>query len=195
VAEPRFISTRDEILASARREIAHHGLEGATLRGVARHAGVDPNLIRHYFGSKANLFRQAIEVDIDPVQLTAAALRGGTQQAGRRVLALLLRYWENPRTGPASAARLSATLTSDEAASLARQQMLEQVFVPVARRASPDRPELRAALATSQALGMALMRYLVREPVLASIGPVDLCELLGDAVQHSMSGRLPGPPR
>src|ERR1700726_2392101 len=100
VAEPRFISNRDEILASARREIAHHGLEGATLRGVARHAGGDPNLIRHYFGSKATLFRQDPDVGLAPAQLTAAALRGGTQQAGRRALALLLRYWENPRTGP-----------------------------------------------------------------------------------------------
>jgi len=44
------------LLDAAQTAFARYGFEGATLRGVAAAAGVDPALIAHYFGSKKALW-------------------------------------------------------------------------------------------------------------------------------------------
>ena len=52
--------TREALLRSARALFALHGRDGASVRDVARHAGVNPGLVRYHFGSKDELYRSAI---------------------------------------------------------------------------------------------------------------------------------------
>jgi TetR/AcrR family transcriptional regulator len=49
------------LLQAARSAFARHGFEGATLRGIATSAGVDPALVAHHFGSKEALWEAVIE--------------------------------------------------------------------------------------------------------------------------------------
>jgi TetR/AcrR family transcriptional regulator len=49
------------LLKAARSAFARHGFEGATLRGIAGSAGVDPALVAHHFGSKEALWEAVIE--------------------------------------------------------------------------------------------------------------------------------------
>ncbi|WP_312976864.1 helix-turn-helix domain-containing protein [Corynebacterium sp.] len=44
-----------EILEAAVAEFSAHGFEGATVRGIARAAGVSPGLVLHHFGSRDGL--------------------------------------------------------------------------------------------------------------------------------------------
>lgn len=44
-----------EILEAAVAAFAAHGFEGATVRGIARAAGVSPGLVLHHFGSRDGL--------------------------------------------------------------------------------------------------------------------------------------------
>ncbi|WP_235454651.1 TetR/AcrR family transcriptional regulator [Streptomyces olivochromogenes] len=53
--------TRDRILDAAREELAAHGYNGTSTRGVARRAQVDIRLIHHYFGSRNSLLRTALQ--------------------------------------------------------------------------------------------------------------------------------------
>lgn len=53
-------ATRDAILASACRHFARDSYENVGVRDIARDAGVDPALVNRYFGSKEQLFRQAL---------------------------------------------------------------------------------------------------------------------------------------
>src|ERR1700757_3915592 len=56
--------TRTAILDIARSQFGNHGFERTTIRSVASEAGVDPALVMHYFGSKAELFAAASRFDI-----------------------------------------------------------------------------------------------------------------------------------
>ncbi|MHA6764389.1 TetR/AcrR family transcriptional regulator [Streptacidiphilus sp. PAMC 29251] len=63
---PGGADTRGAVLAAARAEFAAHGYEKASMRGIARVAGVDPALLHHYFGSKDRLFLAVIDFPLDP---------------------------------------------------------------------------------------------------------------------------------
>ena len=49
------------LLDAAQSAFARYGFEGATLRGVAAAAGVDPALVAHYFGSKKALWEAVVD--------------------------------------------------------------------------------------------------------------------------------------
>lgn len=53
--------TRGRILACARAEFAEKGFAGARTESIVRAAGVNPNLLYHYFGSKEQLFVAVME--------------------------------------------------------------------------------------------------------------------------------------
>ena len=55
---------KEQILAAAREEFALHDYKGTTMRSVARRAGCDAKLIHYYFGSKDELFAEAIICDV-----------------------------------------------------------------------------------------------------------------------------------
>jgi len=61
-AAPRLPGeTQRRILASARAEFAEKGFAGARTESIVRAAGVNPNLLYHYFGSKERLFVAVME--------------------------------------------------------------------------------------------------------------------------------------
>src|SRR4029079_2751681 len=57
---------RERILTSAVDVFAEHGYDGTTIRGIAARAGVDSALVHHYFGTKADLFAEAIGAPMRP---------------------------------------------------------------------------------------------------------------------------------
>ena len=81
--------TRAEIVDAARAAFAERGYDGASLRGIARDAGVDPSLVHHYFDGKAALFVAALDLPADPRAIkeqveaaTSARAGGGRPTAG-----------------------------------------------------------------------------------------------------------------
>lgn len=52
-------NTREELLAATMRVVGRRGLAGLTNRIVAEEAGVTHGLVRHYFGSRDELVREA----------------------------------------------------------------------------------------------------------------------------------------
>ena len=63
---PGNVDTKSEIVEAAKRVFAAKGYDGASLRAVAREAGVDPALVHHYFDGKAALFVAAMALPFDP---------------------------------------------------------------------------------------------------------------------------------
>ena len=49
-------ATRSKLLVAARREFADHGLAGARVDEIAARAGVNKQLVYHYFGDKDALY-------------------------------------------------------------------------------------------------------------------------------------------
>lgn len=62
-------ATRARLLDCARLRFARDGYDGASVRDVAGDVGVDAALVFRYFGSKSNLFAEAMAGSSDPVAL------------------------------------------------------------------------------------------------------------------------------
>ncbi len=60
-------AVRNALLDSARRLFAAHGYAGASLRRIAREAGVNPAMVHYYFGDKRGLYRHIFEETAAPV--------------------------------------------------------------------------------------------------------------------------------
>lgn len=190
-AQPARPSTRMAILEVARLEISEHGFDGVSIRSIARRAGVDPRLVRHYFGSKERLLLHAVQVEESgPIQLAQQLTRGSRGSIGQRTAKALLEHWDNPRTAAPYQARLAASLTNAEVARLMREEFVSVFFGALAQQYSPDRADLRAALAASQLVGLAMSRHLIEEPVLAGCPQQDLTRLMGRAIQHYLTADL-----
>ncbi|GLZ12693.1 TetR family transcriptional regulator [Actinomadura sp. NBRC 104425] len=77
------LTARARIRDAALREFAEHGVSGATIRGIARAAGVSPGLVQHHFGSKEALRRACDEYVMAVIRETKQeALKGGVATPG-----------------------------------------------------------------------------------------------------------------
>ena len=187
--------TRDAVLTAARQAFAEKGFDGATIRGIASAAGVDPALVHHYFGSKDKLFLAAIEAPANPADLLPEALAGGRDALGHNVVRLLLRVWDGPMQ-PAALALVRSAIGNEWTAKLLREFLVTQVLrrvvgtldMPVRER------EIRGSLAASQLVGLVVGRYVLRLEPLASASPEWLAATIGPNVQRYLTGdiELPG---
>ena len=184
---PGRSGSREAILAAAREHFARQGYDAATLRGIARSAGVDPGMLRHYFGSKERLFVAALEFPIDPAVALPPLLEPGIDGLGERVALFFLRTLDEPRGRP-FLALLRSVASSEEAAEMLRQFVTREVLARVAGAVHSDRPQLRAALAASQLVGLAMVRYVIRVEPVASAGPEELARVVGPSIQRYLGG-------
>ena len=75
-------STRSAILRAAADEFAERGYEAASLRAIARRAGVDSALVHHYFDGKADLFAATLEAPLRPDRVLEVVLAGVVRGEG-----------------------------------------------------------------------------------------------------------------
>jgi AcrR family transcriptional regulator len=158
---PGTTQTRSAITHAAERRFLVHGYEGASLRSIARDAGVDPALITHFFGSKAGLFAAVVKWPLDPSEVTATVLAGERDDIGRRLAEMFIRHWgESERRSPIIA--LVSAATSDPAAALLlRTFLLDHLLLPVLDALDADQRPLRAGLISAQLTGLGLSRYVL----------------------------------
>ncbi|MGY1455974.1 TetR/AcrR family transcriptional regulator [Streptomyces sp. SS8] len=186
-------AARDRILASARAEFAGRGYDKASIRSIARGAGVDPALVHHYFGTKEQVFEAAAEVSFAPAAEGLGHLAPhGPDGLGEELVRFFLGVWENPASRAPLLAVVRSALSNETAARILRGMVTRQLMARVARRLeAPDR-ELRVELAAAQMVGTAIMRYVLEIEPLASAEPEELVARLAPAVQHHLTG-LAGP--
>jgi AcrR family transcriptional regulator len=187
--------TRDVVLAAARSAFAERGFDGATIRGIAADAGVDPALVHHYFGSKDKLFLAAIQAPADPADLLPEVLAAPPEELGAAVVRLLLRVWDGPMR-PAGLALVRSAVANEWSAKLLREFLVSQVLRRVMARLdlSAQEREHRAGLVASQLIGVVMARYVLRLEPLASSSPDWLVAAVGPTVQRYLTGEveLPG---
>lgn len=180
--------TREKILAAARSQFARHGYEGATIRGIASAARVDPKLVMHYFDSKDGVFKAAMEFPFDPAEALPQLLASGTDGLGARLVRFFIGVWDSP-AGARAHAMVRSVVASDDAAALMRDFVRREILARVAHALELDDPELRASLAASQLVGLAILRYVVRLEPLASATPDELAAWVGPNLQRYFTER------
>ena len=117
--------------------------------------------------------------------------RGGARSGA----VLVLELWETPAVRPLLLGVVRSATTDPVAAAMLRQLLAEGPFLALAR--AIDRPDaaLRATLAGSQLIGLALARYVVAVEPLASAPPEVLVRALAPTVQRYLAGDLTGAER
>lgn len=184
-------STREEIIEEARRQFAELGYRRTTMRGIGRGAGVDPRMILHFFGSKQALFTSTIDLPFEPEVAFESLFAGGAEGLGGRVAEFLLGVLDDPRGQSTVTSIIRAAVSEPEAAALVRELLTRRLLLPLARRASRDRPELRASLIGAQVVGLVMARYVVALESLRAASHEDLVQMLAPVFEYYLLGVLP----
>lgn len=153
------------------------------MRGIAGRAGVDPALLYHYFGSKEQLFSEVIRMPLNPREFALRVLEGEPETVGERLLRNVLELWN---ANPASLAGLLRSATSHQEAPRPRE-----VLDTIATALQVSKPRLRAALAYSQILGLALGRFVIGIEPLASASEDEVVAYYAPTLQRHLTGPLP----
>lgn len=160
--------TRRRILEGARRVFGTVGYDRATIRAVAAEAEVDKSSVIQYFGTKQQLFREAVDYGME---IDALTVGGDPAASAENYLRAMLERWAADPHSP-MAVLLRTSLTSEEAAELLRRHVTAEAIDRIAPRLEGPDPRLRAALAGAIMFGITAHRHLLRTPDLAG-APLD----------------------
>jgi AcrR family transcriptional regulator len=182
---PGNADTRGEIVEAAKRVFAAKGYDGTSLRGVAREAGVDPALVHHYFDGKASLFVAAMALPFDPRQVKEHA--ASTEYSGARTIESFLTMWDHAEgTGSSFASCMAAMAASTNVADAMREFIDERVW-SVLRHKEGESEALkrrRTAMVSSQLMGLAFARYLLRVPPMSTASPKQIARWVGPTLDR-----------
>jgi AcrR family transcriptional regulator len=181
-------STRASILAAAVECFAANGYDATSMRHIAAVAGVDPALVRRFFGGKEQLFAEMATALIVPERAVAAVTEGAAEAAGERLLRYFLSLLGDVTHPGPLLGLIRSAVTSEHAAGLLRRLLAEQVLGEIAASLRSETAELSAALAASQLVGLAIARYAVRLDALATADPDDLVRWIAPVIQSYLTG-------
>lgn len=183
-------ATRERILAAARAEFSERGYDRASVRGIARAAGVDSALVHHYFGPKDKVFEAAVELVFAPaLDLPDVVARSAGGDMGERLARFFFGVWENPVSRRPLLAVVRSAVANETAAAVFRRLVTVQLMRRVADELEGEDRELRVEMAAAQLVGVAMLRYVIRVEPLASADPEEIVAMAAPAVQRHLEPR------
>ncbi|MCW2504886.1 MAG: transcriptional regulator, TetR family [Actinomycetia bacterium] len=188
---PSGSGTQDAILAAAMTAFTESGYDGATMRGIARAASVDPALVHHYYGTKEELFVAAMQFPIDPAVIIPALLEPGPDGLGERLLRMFLGVWDSPNTISPFLALIRGAMSHEASAAMLREFVGEAIIGRLTAALDVDRPTLRGTLVGSQLIGLGIARYVIRIEPLASASADEVVAAVAPTLQRYLTAELP----
>ncbi|GAA5153392.1 TetR family transcriptional regulator [Microbacterium pseudoresistens] len=176
--------TRERILAAAVDEFGEHGYDAATIRAIAARAEVDSALVHHYFGTKGDLFAEAVGFPVRPDVEVPRILHGPRDEAGERIVRFVLEAFERPEVRKRGVMIIRTVVGGKLAAPLATAFLTRELLPRIAQELDATDAELRASLVASQVVGMIVARYVVRAPAIAEASIDELVARIGPTVQR-----------
>ncbi|MFP3465890.1 TetR family transcriptional regulator [Leifsonia sp. SIMBA_070] len=186
-------SARAGILHAAADEFAERGYEAASLRAIARRAGVDSALVHHYFDGKADLFAATLEAPLRPDRVLDVVLAGPREAVGESLVRYLLEQLDDEKSARRIVVILRTALSSGPGARMMREFLTREVLAKLAALTDAPEPHLRAELAASQLVGVMVTRYGLRLEPIAGASADELARRVGPVIQWHLFGE-PGSP-
>ncbi|MEV0368667.1 TetR family transcriptional regulator [Streptomyces sp. NPDC050636] len=181
----RSEATRAAILAAAKDRFAADGYERATIRAIAREAGIDPSMVMRYYGNKEGLFAAASEIEVHVPDLTGVP----HDELGARLVRHFLERWECDET---LTGMMRVGVTNEAGAERMRGVFADQIGPVLAAVCPvPDQAPTRAALIASQILGMALCRYVLHIPPAVGLSQDEVVAWLAPTIQRYLTAEQP----
>ena len=159
-------ATRERILICAKKLFSEKGFEAASTREIAACARVNSALVARYFGSKRELFEEAIlpELDISPM------LELDDENFAAQIADLFAT--KPPKQGFDPVLALLNSLGSSEVGELVQTELTERLIKPLSEKLGGASSETRAAILMSQLAGFDLFRRMIGINALTQ-APVD----------------------
>lgn len=186
--QPAGASAKAAIVKAATQEFAERGYEAASLRAVARRAGVDSALVHHYFADKADLFAAALEVPLRPDRMLSVILAGPREEVGRAIVRYLLEQLDDPKAQARFLVVFRTAVGSGPGSRMLKEFLVREVLGRLAASGGAPDADLRATLAASQLVGLMITRFVVKLEPIAHASPDELVERIGPVVQWHLFG-------
>lgn len=167
-------ATREAILESAIRNFARAGYDGVGVREIAGDAGVTAMMVNRYFGSKEQLFAEAVETSFAP---PAVVLGDSESLARESATALVART--NPAADPLEPFLIMLrSVSNPHATEIVRDAIERHVGRRLARQLPESGRYLRTEVMLSVIAGILLMRRVVVTRALNEAEPDQLVNVL-----------------
>ncbi|MFK4852088.1 TetR family transcriptional regulator [Microbacterium sp. ZW T6_19] len=176
--------SRERIIAAAVDEFGEQGYEASTIRAIATRAGVDSALVHHYFGTKADLFAEAVGIPMRPDIDVPGILDGPRDEVGERLVRYVLESFEQPEVRRRGVMLMRTAIGSRLTTPLLAGFLSRELIGRIAKRLAVDDAELRATLVASQIAGMLLTRYVLKLGPIAAVPVDELVARVGPTVQR-----------
>ncbi|ODR11786.1 TetR family transcriptional regulator [Mycolicibacillus koreensis] len=174
--------TRRRILTAAREVFATMGFERATIRAIATAADVDKSSVIQYFGTKEQLFREAVSWVIPIEQITVE----DPAQTAENMARGMLNAWAAEPNSPMTVL-LRAAMTSEIAAEILRTNVTAQAVDSLAGQINTPDARLRSVLVGAILMGIASQRYILRMPDLAEADTEEILTLVTPLLRQLIS--------
>lgn len=184
---------RDAVLDSARAAFHTKGYVRTTIKGVAVAAGVAPEVVSRYWGSKDKLFAAAMRLPFDPSTAVPELVAPGLDGMGERLTRTTLDTLGDPESREDLIALFRAGSSTTRAAAGLRVFLEESILDRLARYIGVPDARLRVALISSYLVGVTVNRYIVKLEPLASMPEDDLVRVVAPTVQAWLDPAIPLP--
>ncbi|MBO0982024.1 TetR family transcriptional regulator [Microbacterium sp. SD291] len=180
--------SRERIIAAAVDEFGEHGYDGSTVRSIAGRAGFDSALVHHYFGTKADLFAEAIGIPLRPDIDVPGILAGPRDEVGERMVRYILEAFEQPDVRRRGVMLMRTAIGSRLTTPLLAGFLTRELIGRIAKQLGVEDAELRATLVASQIAGLLLTRYVLKLGPIAAAPIDELVARVGPTVQRYLFG-------
>lgn len=157
---------------------------------IATASGVDPALVAYFFGSKAQLFAEVLELPLDPATVVPRVLTGPRQEIGTRLAGVVIGVLDDADARHRVVGLLRSASGNNEAAEAIRQRLTTEILEPIVRELGVPDAELRAALVMSQISGLTVARHVIALDALTRIDTRRLAGILAGTLQRYLVGDL-----
>lgn len=175
---------RVRIITAAVDEFGEQGYDGSTIRSIAARAEVDSALVHHYFGTKADLFAEAVGIPLRPDVDVPGIIAGPREEVGARLVRYVLEAFEQPDIRRRGVMLIRTAIGSRATAPLLAGFLSRELIGRIAKALGVEDAELRATLVASQIAGLLLTRHVLKLGPMAAASVDDIVARVGPTVQR-----------
>ena len=112
----------------------------------------------------------------------------GPEGVGERLVRTFLGIWDHPEGRTRIVAILGAAVVNEAGARMIREFITRELLGRIATELAVDRPELRATLAASHLVGIAMVRIVIGVEPLASADTEEIVAIVAPTIQRYLTG-------
>lgn len=171
--------TKQRILHAAAKHFARASYDSVQLRTIAEEVGVDVSYVHRSYGSKENLFREAIQLSR---ALSGAVPDGSREEVIHKIAAKVLAKPLSTEKGDVDSLLLLLRSATIPTTSALIESEIEEAWIQKLTSLTDDGSEFRGAMALSLLMGMSLLRRALVVPAARNVAKKDAERFLEEAL-------------